>query len=226
MDDSAEVVPKPSLAVADAGGDALFTLSDLPAWLYAAYFLPGDWLLWAISSRLPSVASFLEIGAADYGGVLSGFISTCAWLLLLVSGSIAYQFVRDADRAMTRGIAELCADVGRRARIAAALLRTRMRRRRRAPPEKIEVAEDLELSRDELKALQLYGELQPGYALAVSDVAAALQARSHQVQRLLERLKQLGLLGSTVGGLEGESAYTLTRAGRALLIFRKLAPAQ
>jgi hypothetical protein len=226
MDDSAEVVPKPSVAVGDAGGDALFTLSDLPAWLYAAYFLPGDWLLWTMSSQLPSVARFLEVGAGDYGGVLSGFISTCAWVLLLVSGSIAYQSVRDADRAMTRGIADLCADIGRRARIAAALLRMRMRKRKPATPEKIEVAEDLEVSRDELKTLQLYGELEPGYALAVSDVAAALHARSHEVRRLLERLAHLGLLGSTVGGLEGESAYTLTRAGRALLIFRKLAPAE
>ena len=224
MGDSAGVVPKPSLAAVDIGSDGHFTLSDLPAWLYEAYFLPGDWLLWTIASYLPGVASFLEIGATGYGGVLSGFVSTCAWLLLLISGSIAYQSIRAADQAMTRGLVDFCADVGRRGRIAVALLRTRMRGRQQAPPATIEVVEDLELSREELNALQLHGELQPGYALAVSDVAAALDARAHHARVLLERLQKLGLLVTTVGGSDGESAYTLTRAGRALLIFRQLAP--
>jgi len=188
------------------------------------YFLPGDWLLRTIIAYVPPLAEFLDVSAADYGGLLSGFVSTCVWLLLLIFGSIAYQSIRDADRALTRGVTGLYADAVRRGRIAVALLAARLRRRTGSAPEQIEFAEDVELSPDELRALQLHAELEPGFALAVSEVASALSARTHQAQQVLERLKQLGLIDNTVGGLDGESAYTLTRVGRAFLIFRQLAP--
>jgi DNA-binding MarR family transcriptional regulator len=188
------------------------------------YFLPGDWLIRTIVTYLPALAAFLDISAAGYGGVLSGFVSTCAWLLLLISGSIAYQSIRAADHALTRGVTGLWGETVRRSRIAVALLAARLRRRKEPAPEQIEFTEDLALSRDELRALQLHAELGPGFALAVSEVASALGARTHQAQQVLERLTQLGLLDNTVGGLDGESAYTLTRTGRAFLIFRQLAP--
>ena len=71
--------------------------------------------------------------------------------------------------------------------------------------------------------MRIHGELGPGYALAVSEVAASLRARVNHAQELLERLTKLQLLESTVGGLDGENAYRLTRTGRAFLIFRQMA---
>ena len=73
------------------------------------------------------------------------------------------------------------------------------------------------MSRNEQRVLELHAKLAPGFALSVSDVAAAFNARGYEVRDVLERLKRLDLLHTTVGGLDGEPAYTLTAAGRALL---------
>ena len=52
----------------------------------------------------------------------------------------------------------------------------------------------------------------------------AFNARGYQVRDVLERLKRLDLLHTTVGGLDGEPAYTLTAAGRSLLQLRDARP--
>ncbi len=122
------------------------------------------------------------------------------------------------------GSRALSARLVRSTRIARALLASRFRAREKPRGDKIEFGEDIDLSREELRVLQIHGELGPGYALAVSEVAASLRARVHHAQELLERLTKLQLIESTVGGLDGENAYRLTRAGRAFLIFRQMAP--
>lgn len=65
--------------------------------------------------------------------------------------------------------------------------------------------------------LELHARLAPGFALGVSDVAAELAVRIHEIRPALERLTRLKLLQSTVGGLDGETAFTVTAAGRAML---------
>jgi hypothetical protein len=223
MGATAEAIPVPP-GIEAAGADAWLTSHDTGALLYQLFFLPGDCLVWAVATYLPSVAAFLEIGPADYGGVLAGFVSTCAWILLVVTAAIVYQKIVDADVALTRGVARLSARVVRSTRIARALLASRFRAREKPHGGKIEFGEDIDLSREELRVLQIHGELGPGYALAVSEVAGSLRARVHHAQELLERLTKLQLIESTVGGLDGENAYRLTRAGRAFLIFRQMAP--
>ncbi len=64
------------------------------------------------------------------------------------------------------------------------------------------------MSRDEERALELHARLAPGFALAVSDVAEELDVRVYEVRSVVERLQRLKLLQSTVGGLDGETAYT------------------
>ena len=220
---AAQTIPVPP-AIEAGGADAWLGSSDLPAVLYQLFFLPGDCLIWAIASYLPSVAGLFGIGPADYGGVLAGFVSACAWIVLFVTTAIIYQKILDADAALTRGVVSLRSQLVRGARIARALLAARLRERKKPREDKIEFAEEIDLSREELRVLQMHGELGPGYALAVSEIAAMLSARVNHAQELLERLTKLRLLDSTVGGLDGENAYRLTQNGRAFLIFRQMAP--
>ena len=84
--------------------------------------------------------------------------------------------------------------------------------------------EEPSLSRDEARALELFARLTPGFALAVSDVAEELHARAYEVRAVLERLQRLKLVQPTVGGLDDETAYTLTSPGRALLRLRQPRP--
>jgi DNA-binding MarR family transcriptional regulator len=222
-------VPNPlNQMTLDANGDGQLTVGDLPESVGAAFFLPGDIFLWALSTYATPLARLLEISPADYGGVLSGFVSTCVWLASYVGLAVTYHFVRDVDRRLTRATTQLFVTIALRLRIARALLLQRWRAliATRTPSNGVDFAKDLDLSASQLRALRLHAELSAGYALSVGEVARALGAHSRATQDLLDGLKELGLLNRTIGGADDQSAYTLTAAGRALLLFRQITPAR
>jgi hypothetical protein len=199
--------------------DGAFAIPSFEQWFY----LPGDWLIYLLASRVPAVADLLGVEPADYGGAFAGFLAWVLWVALAIALIAAAAAVRRFDRAVTRGIVDGVAELKRRIRMLVAFARYR-RQRRVARKEPTFEGEEPSLSRDEVRALELHARLAPGFALAVSDVAEELHARVYEVRGALERLQRLQLLQSTVGGLDGETAYTLTSAGRALLRLRHARP--
>jgi hypothetical protein len=125
-------IPNPldSLAL-DANGDGQLTSADVSDWLGAAFFLPGDGLLWALSTYAAPLASLLDLGAADYGSVSSAFFSLCAWLAAAIALNIAYHFVLDVDLRITTAIKRAFTTLTVRLRIARILLLQRWRARAR-----------------------------------------------------------------------------------------------
>jgi DNA-binding MarR family transcriptional regulator len=188
------------------------------------FFLPGDWVIYLLTSRVPAVAELLELSVGDYGGTLAGFLAWVCWVAFAIASIAASAAVRRFDRAVTQRLAELVAELRRHARMAIVLARYRRERHTERKEPSIDVGELPGLRPDELRILRLHAKLAPGFALAVSDVADELGARSHEVRAALERLQKLALLQATVGGLDGETAYTLTAAGRALLQMRHARP--
>jgi len=196
--------------------DGTITSFVVPS-LQQLFFWPGDWLLYVLVRYATPVADALDLGAADYGGTFAGFAALVVWLLACIGAIVAWGAVRDFDRAVTSRLGSFAAELKRRARLLVALAKYRRSQRTRRIEPAIEVGELPGLSRDELRVLELHAGVTPGYALAVSDVAEELEARGYQVRGALEHLQQLKLLQSTVGGLDGETAYTLTSAGRTVL---------
>lgn len=217
-----ETLPQPPLPLdLDTNGDGAFTISDLKLWFVEVYFVPGDWLLWFVNARLPGVAAFLEVGADDYGGLLSAVLSGGAWLIGIIAVLIAYRGIRSLDELITVRIERAYREALRRARTGLNLLRYRLRgrRTRASKPGPIEVKDGLELSELEHALLVAHSQVEPPYALALSDAANAIGRGRHETQGLLERLAKLRLLDRSTGGAEdGESAYMLSRSGRALML--------
>lgn len=206
----------------DANGDGQLSLTDLLERLVALFFLPGDLLLFALFTYAAPFARWLGLGAADFGGVVSGVISLCAWFIAFTVVSVTYYYVRDVDRRVTGAALRLLATARLRARIRSALLRQRWRswiaaRRPAEPPTEVR---EVELSATELRVLQLHAALAPGYTLSVSEVAQALRARTYATRELLSGLKELGLLNRAIGGTDDETSYSLSAAGKALLAAR------
>jgi hypothetical protein len=187
-------------------------------------FLPGDWLIYLLASRAPAAAGLLQVGPGDYGGTLAGFLSAAVWLVLAIGAIATTSAVRRFDRALTSAIVGAATEVRRRFRMALAFARYRRSRRSARKEPSFEVGEWPTLRREELRVLELHAKLAPGFAMAVGDVAEELEVRGYEARALLERLAQLHLLQSTVGGLDGDTAYTLTGAGRALLQLRYARP--
>ena len=188
------------------------------------FFLPGDWLIYLLSSRAAPVAEMFGLSPADYGGTLAGFIAWTCWIVLALTTIATTSAVRRFDRAVTGGIIDACIELRRRWRMALvfAEYRRKVRAQRKEPT--IDVAEEPGLSRDELRVLELHARLSPGFALSTRDVAEELNTRVHEIRAALERLQKLNLLNSTVGGYDGETAYTLSPAGRTLLQIRHARP--
>jgi len=211
------IIPPPNPFVAETGLLAIPSFEGL-------FYLPGDWLIYLLSSRAAPIADTLGISPADYGGTFAGFTAWFCWIALAIVIIAATSAVRRFDRAVTGGIIGALIDLRRRWRMALVFVeyRRKLRVQRREPT--IDVAEEPGLSRDELRILQLHAKLSPGFALSTRDVAEELNARVHEIRSALERLQKLSLLSSTVGGYDGETAYTLSPAGRTLLQIRHARP--
>src|SRR5688572_3020529 len=188
------------------------------------FFLPGDWVIYLLSRWAAPLAEMLGIGPSDYGGTLAGFLAWICWIVLAILGIATTSAVRRFDRALTRGIVDAVIEVRRHVRMAFvfAEYRRKLRAQRKEPT--IDVSEEPGLSRDELRVLELHARLSPGFALSTRDVAEELGARGHEIRVALERLRKLNLLKATVGGYDGETAYTLSAAGRTLLQIRHARP--
>ena len=211
------ITAPPNPFVAETGSLVIPSFEDL-------FFLPGDWLIYLLSSRAPPVAEMFGLSPADYGGTLAGFIAWTCWIVLAILGIAATSAVRRFDRAVTGGIIDACIELRRRWRMALVFAdyRRKLRAQRKEPT--IDVAEEPGLSSDELRVLQLHARLSPGFALSTRDVAEELNTRVHEIRAALERLQKLNLLNATVGGYDGETAYTLSPAGRTLLQIRHARP--
>ena len=222
-----DISKPPNVFHVDVNGDGAFTISDVLHFLGNAFFVPGDWLIWTTATYAPSLAGFLELGPSAYGGILSGFVSAFAWLASLLLLIIVWGSIRELDRALTSLIVRGYAEARRRIRVTVALLGYRLRslHPRSPKPAGVEVSEGIELNAVELAVLQLYTNVQSGYALSESEVAERLELRRHRAEEALGRLRKLGMLEATLGGSEGESAYRLTGAGRGLLVHRQLSRA-
>jgi len=188
------------------------------------FFLPGDWVIYLLSRWAAPLAEMLGIGPSDYGGTLAGFLAWICWIVLAILGIATTSAVRRFDRALTRGIVDAVIEVRRHVRMAFvfAEYRRKLRAQRKEPT--IDVSEEPGLSRDELRVLELHAKLAPGFALSTRDVAEELGTRGHEIRAALERLRNLKLLQATVGGYDGETAYTLSAAGRTLLQIRHARP--
>jgi hypothetical protein len=221
------IAKPPNVLRVDVNGDGTFTISDAFLFVGDAFFVPGDWLIWTTATYAPPVARFLELGPSAYGGILSGFVSAFTWLAALILFIIAYGSIRDFDRALTSLVIRGYAEARRRMRVGSTLLGYRLRSLRQQPPKPadIEFSQEIDLSADELAVLQLYADLQSGYVLSESEIAARLELRRNRVEPALARLRKLGTLDTTLGGSEGENAYRLTGAGRGLLVHRQLSRA-
>ncbi|HWN37638.1 MAG TPA: hypothetical protein VNP02_04015 [Gammaproteobacteria bacterium] len=188
------------------------------------FFLPGDWLIYLLSSHAAPVATAIGVGPSDYGGTFAGFLAWFCWIALAVVAIAATSAVRRFDRVVTYRIIDAALGLRRRARMAFVLVEYRRKLRAQRKEPTIDVVEEPGLSRDELRVLQLHAKLSPGFALSTSDVAQELRASGHEIRGALERLQKLNLLRATVGGLDGETAYTLSPAGRTLLQIRHARP--
>jgi hypothetical protein len=223
-------IPAPPDPTAAFSGVEPFTISDIGLVLGPLFFAPGDWLLWAMAVYAAPVARFLELSPADYGGLFSGFVSALAWLALLTISFIAYRAVRDFDEALTYRIVQLYREVRRNIRVTSNRVRFEVRRleakreeRRRRIEPSLELYEEIDVSPAELRVLRAHADLPAGHALPIADTTAALGVSKDEARRLVGRLKQLNLLTGALGG-GGDSAYTLTSAGAAFLLFRDEAP--
>jgi len=188
------------------------------------FFLPGDWLIYLVSSRAAPVADLFGVGPADYGGALAAFLSWFCWIAFALLAIATTSAVRRFDRVLTYKIIDAVVELRRRVRMAFVFVEYRRKLRAQRKEPTIDVIEEPGLSRDELRVLQLHARLSPGFALSTSDVAQELRTSGHEIRGALERLQKLNLLNATVGGLDGETAYTLSPAGRTLLQIRHARP--
>src|SRR5688572_16322565 len=118
----------PNPFIADAGTLAIPSFEE---WFY----LPGDWVLYLLASRLPAVADLIGVGAPVYGGTLAALIAWTGWIVFAIALIIFTSAVRRFDRALTDHIVGAVVEVRRRWRMAIAFVqyRRKLRAKRKEP---------------------------------------------------------------------------------------------
>src|SRR6185295_1631951 len=115
------------------------------------FFLPGDWLIYLVSSRAAPVADLFGVGPADYGGALAAFLSWFCWIALALLAIATTSAVRRFDRVLTYKIIDAVVELRRRVRMAFVFVEYRRKLRAQRKEPTIDVIEEPGLSRDELR---------------------------------------------------------------------------
>lgn len=70
--------------LADMDYSGSVTISDIWLWFKWLYFYPGDYVVYFLVNKAPSLGNFLEITYSNYAGALSGIVSFFAWFVVLI----------------------------------------------------------------------------------------------------------------------------------------------
>lgn len=205
--------------VIDVNGDGQFTVTDVLRWLGEFFFLPGDWLIYSVTTRLPETARFLELSADNYGGNLSLLVSGVFWFALFILVIIVWRCFRAADDALTLGIRRLGSETARRWRMGLAEFRAKMRSGGAALPDQIDFQSDVQLSAQELRLLRAHLENGKPEGLEPQELAEILGMRVGRAERLQRKLVEMGL----VERRGSRKACGLTSSGSAYLLCERLA---
>lgn len=206
----------------DMNGDGAFTITDIGLWLQYAFFVPGDWIIWACLQYWPEMSQFLEIDTSVYGSTFSALISVFGWLIIIVVLMVTSHFLAEADRAVTRALRTVYTRMAIKIRIAKRLVGESLRRRRDRIRALLNSGAQPELTAEELRVLKAHAYVKPPATLALSDLVRATGVPRMQVMEILLRLRDLDLLVDQNDSVVGERAYALTQPGRQLLGFEKL----
>ena len=190
--------------------DIQSALIDAVLWLYHAFFVPGDRFL----------AKFPELDVAGHGRVVSGLISTAAWLGAIVLIVTIYRLIGNLDRALTAFVRRLYEEVQRAWRVLARRLSIAFRSfalERQARLERTEVYEQPALTALQQDVLQTLAGLPPAFFLTPSDIARRFAMSAADVAVVLGTLRKLSLVDRALGADDGEDGYRLTKAGEVFL---------
>ncbi len=68
--------------VVDMNFDGVVTIRDVMAWIGWLFYYPGDYAIFLLISKEPSLAQFFEINYGNYGGLLSLVLSLGVWVIV------------------------------------------------------------------------------------------------------------------------------------------------
>jgi DNA-binding MarR family transcriptional regulator len=206
----------------DVNNDGNLTVTDIGLWLEHAFFLPGDWVIWASLRYWPELGRFFEVDARAYGSTFSALISVFVWLAIIVVIMTTSHALAELDRAMTRSLRLVLGSIAIKLRIARRLIVEGIRAKRVELRAAMHSNPGPELSAEELRVLKAHAYLEPPATLALSDLVRATGVPRSQITPILERLQSLDLLDSPEGVSQAERAYALTKPGRDLVAFDRL----
>jgi hypothetical protein len=212
--------PTLTLPELDINADGHFTISDVGEWTIYLLHLPGDLAIAFVIRFVPALATFLELGPANYGGTLSLFISILTWSVAIIAVGLVVNAIRNLDRWVTNWIVGHLREGMRVLRV----LRRRLviavgtiRRKREASASNVIVSE-VDLENFDAAVLRCYADVGDRRILCADDVARVLKASLRQVQHALRRLGDYRLIEPASRADGRDDGHTITQAGQIYLI--------
>lgn len=70
--------------------DNMFTISDVTAWTHAIFYLPGNLIIYIVTTMSPQIHDFLEISTSSFNGFGAASLSVLSYFI--AGGSIWLKF--------------------------------------------------------------------------------------------------------------------------------------
>ena len=203
----------------DMNGDDRITITDIWEWLWQLAVMPGDVLIYLLTTYAPRLAQFFELSADHYGGSFSNFLSIGSWLVIFVIVSLVFNGLRSLDRALTARVRTAGAHVVRLVRIARRRIVSSiaLRRSQRETAPGLEVS-GVELGSLETAVLKCYASVDEFIVLTPREVSEKLNLSRRHVDNAVRRLGELRLVERSFGTNEGEEGHHISAAGQMYLI--------
>jgi hypothetical protein len=192
----------------------LSNLHDLGKVTYAAFLLPGDFILSQFVAHAPTLALRLGIGGEVDGLMLPTVLSLLTWLLLVVVAWKLVRLLQNVARIVNAAIRTICFRTSNGIRSVKTKLVCKFRQQiPRRGSSRADTVPEVQLDNLDLAILRTSAALAPGFALSAPELAGQLTMRPAQVQRSLDKLRKYELVNSVIGSTDGFDNYRLTQSG-------------
>ena len=201
------MVEKVSIVISTIGGK-----------LYAAFILPGSYLLSQFAAIAPVTAMRLGIAAGQTEGALPVVLSLITWIVLLILFVVVWRLIRNwlrlGNAIVRTAWFRLIMAVSSYKTKLVLKLRSYLPQRRAAAEITAPAVEFDQLDLAVLSSVSMHG---PGFTLSAPELAERLSLLPSRIQQSLDKLSKNNMLNSVIGSTDGYDNYRLTETGASFI---------
>jgi hypothetical protein len=200
-------------------------MNEIPAmaeageWLLEIFLLPGNALVYLLVSYAHPLAEFFDL-SIDEPGTITVTASVVIWLAAIVLTATLLTKIREVDRSITAWLTACFDETCRWIRVLKRRISSSLALRRQKNSSKNDafVLDSIQLANLETSVLRCLSRIDDGAILTTRELAASLARPERELNNVLRRLVELGLIERRSDSLTNSDGHCIATAGQMYLL--------